>query len=967
VAGTTYAWTRDNTANLTGIAASGSGNISGTLTNTTNVVQTTTFTITPTANGCPGPSITATVTVNPTPLLSPVPPNQTVCNGFPTAPVNFTGPVAGTTFNWTNNTPSIGLAASGTGNIASFNGTNLTNAPVTATITVTPVTTPTGTVTFNFTGALQTWVVPSGVTSVNIQAFGAQGNANAAGVSFGGLGGSATGTLAVTPGETLFINVGGGGATGATGGFNGGGNGGTTGTCLTALGGGGGGASDVRQVANTLANRRIVAGGGGGTAGNRVVSCARGAGGGGGGGYYGGGGGSGYPGVAGVVPTGGTQAAGGTGGVTGTTFGATNGAPGALGIGGAGGNEIASAQAGSQAIIFGSGTGGGLTGGTGQQSGLNNFTGQSGAGGSSYIGGVTGGTTTAGVRSGNGLVTISYAIPGGITCTGPSASFTITVNPTPNAVATPSTQTICSGTAMAPIVLSGNVSGTVFNWVRNNTVNVTGIPNSGSGNITGIPFNNTTVQQTVTYTITPVANGCTGPSITATLIVNKEPAISCPANITVNNDPNQCGAIVTYPPATATGSPTPVITYSQASGTFFPVGTTTVTATATNICGTASCTFTITVLDVQAPNITCPANIVRNTDVGVCTATIAVPNPTISDNCAVTQLTWVMSGATTGSSPATGINFVGTQTFNLNGTTGQGITTIVYTIRDAAGNMSTCSFTVTVNDAWIPVISGQPANRTACVGTNATFTVTAAVPAGNPLAYQWQAWNGSAWVNITGATASSLTLNNVTLAMNTNSYRCVLTGRCSVVISGFATLNVNALPTVSIQTSRPPLLLPTHRLNLVAVVNPGGGTYQWFKDNVPIPGSTGSGNALLNLTVNDAGTYRVRYTDLNGCVNTSADVVVGALQSELLFIYPNPNDGRFHVRFYNNPNEQVIVTVYASNGALAFRKILTGGLPYTDFEIDLKGRASAGIYIVEVRGEGGRLIDAKQVRIHVPE
>jgi hypothetical protein len=59
--------------------------------------------------------------------------------------------------------------------------------------------------------------------------------------------------------------------------------------------------------------------------------------------------------------------------------------------------------------------------------------------------------------------------------------------------------------------------------------------------------------------------------------------------------------------------------------------------------------------------------------------------------------------------------------------------------------------------------------------------------------------------------------------------------------------------------------------------------------------------------------------------------------------------------------------VYASNGALAFRKILTGGLPYTDFEIDLKGRASAGIYIVEVRGEGGRLIDAKQVRIHVPE
>ncbi len=62
--------------------------------------------------------------------------SQTVGNGAPTAPVNFTG--AGCVFNWVNNTPGIGLAASGTGNIPSFTAINTGSGPVTATITVTP-------------------------------------------------------------------------------------------------------------------------------------------------------------------------------------------------------------------------------------------------------------------------------------------------------------------------------------------------------------------------------------------------------------------------------------------------------------------------------------------------------------------------------------------------------------------------------------------------------------------------------------------------------------------------------------------------------------------------------------------------------------------------------------------------------------------------------------------------------------
>ena len=93
--------------------------------------------MTPSANGCTGPSKTFNITVNPTPGVDAIS-NQVLCNGASTASVNFTGAVSGSGFIWVNTAPSIGLAATGVGNIASFIATNTTNAPVIATITVTP-------------------------------------------------------------------------------------------------------------------------------------------------------------------------------------------------------------------------------------------------------------------------------------------------------------------------------------------------------------------------------------------------------------------------------------------------------------------------------------------------------------------------------------------------------------------------------------------------------------------------------------------------------------------------------------------------------------------------------------------------------------------------------------------------------------------------------------------------------------
>lgn len=254
------------------------------------------------------------------------------------------------------------------------------------------------TLTFNYTGAQQSFTVPAGVTSVQISAAGAGGGGN--GSSAGGAGGAASGTLAVTPGQVVYVYVGGGGGAGGIGvagaaGWNGGGTSQTQ--PLGVGGGGGGGASDVRLGGTALSNRALVAAGGGGSSGGGIAAGNGGGTTGGAGTTSGGGGGG-----------GGTQAAGGAGGAAGTA--GTAGSAGTSGQGGTGGSVTSNVNT----CRGGGGGGGGYFGGGGGGGNNAGGTGGGGGGGSSYIGGVTAGSTTAGggAASGqNGSVMVTYNQP----------------------------------------------------------------------------------------------------------------------------------------------------------------------------------------------------------------------------------------------------------------------------------------------------------------------------------------------------------------------------------------------------------------------------------------------------------------------------------------------------------------------------------------------------------------------------
>ena len=185
---------------------------------------------------------------------------------------------------------------------------------------------------------------------------------------------------------------------------------------------------------------------------------------------------------------------------------------------------------------------------------------------------------------------------------------------------------------------------------------------------------------TITWTAEDEAGNTASCMQTITVNDTEQPAITCPSNQTAANDPGQCSAVVNYPAASAmdncSGPLTPVCT--PPSGSTFPKGITLVNCTVQDAAmNSASCGFTVTVNDTEAPNITCPGNI-STTATGPGGAAVSF-SPTVTDNC---------DTVTPVCAPASGSTFpIGTTPVNCTAT-------------DTSGNSDMCSFTVTV--------TGQP-------------------------------------------------------------------------------------------------------------------------------------------------------------------------------------------------------------------------------------------------------------------
>jgi len=162
-------------------------------------------------------------------------------------------------------------------------------------------------------------------------------------------------------------------------------------------------------------------------------------------------------------------------------------------------------------------------------------------------------------------------------------------------------------------------------------------------------------------------------------------SITCPANITTPAFAGVCGATVSYPPPTVSG--TAFLSCDPTSSSSFPVGVNVVGCAALNPSPppvVLTCEFTVTVLDAQAPTITCPADIAAGSDADACGGTVEFA-PLVADNCGA--LIVQHSGLPSGSvfPPGTTLNAL--------------------EARDSTGNSASCQFSVQVTDTVPPTIT----------------------------------------------------------------------------------------------------------------------------------------------------------------------------------------------------------------------------------------------------------------------
>lgn len=193
-------------------------------------------------------------------------------------------------------------------------------------------------------------------------------------------------------------------------------------------------------------------------------------------------------------------------------------------------------------------------------------------------------------------------------------------------------------------------------------------------------------RHTVQFTVN---DGVTSGSFTTIVNVTDDqpPVLNVPANMTVPSAPGRGNATVTYEVTATDDFPGVTVISLPGPGSTFPIGTTTVTATAVDAAGhRVQKSFTITVIDAMPPSILCPSDILKLTDPGKSNAVVHF-SVNATDN---------LPGAAVSCSPASG------STFQL------GITTVVCSARDARGNRSSCMFTVTIIDREAPTLVLPP-------------------------------------------------------------------------------------------------------------------------------------------------------------------------------------------------------------------------------------------------------------------
>src|SRR5258708_14634555 len=422
-----------------------------------------------------------------------------------------------------------------------------------------------------------------------------------------------------------------------------------------------------------------------------------------------------------------------------------------------------------------------------------------------------------------------------------------------------------------------------------------------------------------TNTVTWTATDSHGNTATCSQLVivtgNQPPSITCPALVTVVASPGLCGAT-----NVALGTPTvsdncgAVASITNNAPAMFPVGTNTVTWTATDSHGnTVTCSQLVIVTVNQPPSITCPPLVTVVASPGLCGATnVTLGTPTVSGVCGVATIT----------NNAPVIFPVGTNT-------------VTWTATDSHGNTVTCPQLVIVIDNF--------AQSVVCSGTNKTVQA------------------GSAWTfNPPTVTSSGGTNYTITVLSTTTNFGCAgsyvttrtwlvadacgASARCSQTVTVVDT----TAPVVSIvsPTNGEAFAAPATFTVLANALDNGGtvATVEFFLNSTNRLGegaNSGPGDWFVVVTNLPPGSNYVltaRATDGCGNISTSAPVRIAVLSALPLCISNapayNPQTDLFQqsVRVCNitdRSDEAVRLSVFGITNAFVYNPSgVSGGVQY---------------------------------------
>ena len=497
---------------------------------------------------------------------------------------------------------------------------------------------------------------------------------------------------------------------------------------------------------------------------------------------------------------------------------------------------------------------------------------------------------------------IYHITPQAGTCTGLTVDYTVTVYPVPTLTNSPLSKTICNG-ASTNISLTSLVTGTLFTWTASGTAGTAGYSNNTTTpalTINQTLTNSAYTNGTVTYVVTPQANGCTGTTANYAVTVFPVPDLSntplskqicngMSTNLTLTS--NVSGTLFTWTcspgSANVTGYSdnlaTPTVTLNQTltnSGSAIETVTYHLTPKANGCSGTVI-DYVVTVY--PSPNLT-------NSPLNKMQCSNTATNIALTSAVTGTTFTWTCNPS---SGNITGWANNSTGTTNLNQTlinSGSVNETVIYHITPRANNCDGSAVDYTVTVYPVPVLTNTPLNKSICTGSSTEVTLTSNVAGAG---FTWTCTPSSGAVTgfaaNPGPASTSLNQTLVNSGLVTESVVYHLTpvaNGCTGTVTDFT---VNVYPTADVYFTPSTLAICSQaQANLLLQSHVPGTTFAWTAtgSSLNVSGyANGTGNTI-SQTLTNTGSAVETVTYL---VTPSSSICAGTASSIIVTVYPTPH------------------------------------------------------------------------------